>query len=81
MKVERLGAGSGGLMPSGNVAVQETDGLRDLLDGRNRQVVGRGKCEQGVAQMAQDGRIRLALFDLVLDGVEDRRKGAETFIR
>lgn len=44
-------------------------------------MVGRREGEQGLAQMAQDGRIRLALLDLVLDGAEDRREGAEAFIR
>lgn len=68
-------------MSRGSVAVQETEGLRDVLDGRDRQMVDRRKCEQCVAQMAQDGRVRLAFLYQILDSVEDRREGAETFIR
>lgn len=43
--------------------------------------MGRREREQRFTQVAQDGRIRLALLDLVLDGIEDRGKGAEAFIR
>lgn len=63
------------------MAVQTTEGLRDVLDGCRREMVGHGEGEQRLAQMAQDGRIRLALLDLVLDGVQDRREGAEAIIR
>lgn len=68
-------------MPSGSVAVQASEGLGDVLDGRRREMVGGGEGEQCLAERAQDGRIRLALLDLVLDGVEDRREGAEAIIR
>lgn len=61
--------------------MQAAEGLRDVLAGGQRKLVGRGEREQRFAQMAQDGWIRLALLDLVLDGVEDRREGAEAFIR
>lgn len=68
-------------MACDSVAVQATEGLRDVLAGGQRKVVGRGKREQRLAQVAQDGRIRLALLDLVFDGVEDHREGAEAFSR
>ncbi len=60
------------------MAVEEPEGLRDVLDHGGGPAVHSGECEQRIAEVADDRRMPFALLDLVLEGVEHGRECTES---
>jgi len=60
------------------MAVEEAESLRDVLDHGGGPAVHGGDGQQRVTQVADDGRMPLALLHLVLEGVEHGGECTET---
>lgn len=60
-----------------DVAVEASEGLRDVLDGGHGERVHRGECKECLTEVTHDVRVGVALLHLVLDGVQHGGEGPE----